>query len=145
MATKKQVENLCMAYSIMAGIPAERIDLDVLRRYRREQSIINDEDLLQGCGNVACVGGWLSAHPYFQAQGLRYETSGMVTLNRRAVLWDVSCELFGTGIIFSAAYQHPAAQKHEALERIRYALLRVGAITPERDDELAQEEKEMTC
>ena len=138
---EQQIENLRMAYSIMAGIPKDRIDLCVIRGRRREAkgsavTRVSDEDLLQSyCGSVACIAGWLSAHPYFQAQGLGYNST--VTYENTMGLRFSSTQMFGIPGIFDGAYYsgHIGA-KQEALARIRNALLKANAITFERNFEL---------
>ena len=63
MTTKQHIENLRMAYSIMAGIPKDRINLNVIRERRLgvKGSVVtrvSDEDLLQShCGSVGLVPG----------------------------------------------------------------------------------------
>jgi hypothetical protein len=155
---ENQVENLRMAYAIMAGIPAERVSLPDVRATEPwgAEPGITDRRLKQSCGSVACVAGWLSAHPYFKRQGLRYEVEpgegGFIRIRRpRAgevasgldeaadyLFGDGSYYLFGTG-------SFGLEGKRQALRRIRDALYSRGAISYERNNELQQQEEAMTA
>jgi len=70
---EETVELLSVAYSILDGIPRERIDLGTFQ-YDRNRSCWTDGPIRDaseiGCGTLACGGGWISLHPYFQELGL---------------------------------------------------------------------------
>ena len=128
----------------MAGIPADRIELDVIRGVRQgavsAAEHVSDGELKQGyCGSVACIAGWLSAHPYFKEQGLGY--AGTVTYKNDMGFGPASTELFGRVDIFDGAYcSGHVSSKKEALARIRNALVKANAITFERNFELLKYE-----
>jgi hypothetical protein len=140
MPTAKQIENTRMAYSIMAGIPAEKVNLNVIRRVNNAVNpfaSVTKSQLLHDCGTVGCIAGWLSAHPYFTAQGLRYRAGGIE-------LYAESHRLFGVAFLFNSA-NSSLPGKTEALMRLRRHLLNFGAITPARDAELAREESRLAA
>ena len=134
--TDKQIENLRMAYAIMAGIPAERIKLDIYRCEPRGRRCENDKAFVSTCGSAGCVAGWLSAHPHFKSQGLKWfapEIQGE----------PASSALFDDPTIFDSGPEGLTG-KREALARIRRALYRAGAVDDARDIELRTKEMEMT-
>lgn len=133
--TDEQAKNTRMLYSIIAGIPGKLIDLDEVRE--------NDADdaTLFKCNSCACIAGWSSAHPYFQAKGFK-------PMHNEVVGWylDLSADfwLFGDMEMFSGSDRVPGlSQKREALDRIRHHLYRAGRISQGRFDELAAEEAAM--
>ena len=137
--TDKQIENLRMAYAIMAGIPAERINLGVYRA--NDNGFVggaskDDARFVRTCGSAGCVAGWLSAHPYFKSQGLKWNATSIEYENASSVLFD-DYAIFDSGPVGLAG-------KREALARIRRALNRVGAVDDARSSELHAQEVEMT-
>jgi hypothetical protein len=138
MPTRQQIENLRMAYAIMWGVPASQIDLGSIR-YSQGQA--TDEKMLTHCSSAGCVAGWLSAHPYFKAQGLLFRHPGWITLGKD--LSSASEILFGERYIFDDGYDGIRG-KLQALARIRHALLwGANAITSDRYYELARQEEEL--
>lgn len=126
------------------------------------KEVTNKDLLAQDCGTLACAVGWACAHPEFQKQGLRWD--GGPVYRRRGGLrrfhWDAVESFFGihcglARFLFSvenipygdakssvAIYnEYPLVKSDDAkrtlLKRIRTHLLHIGAITPERDQELA--------
>lgn len=133
----KQAENTRVAYALMAGIPSELIDLDLIR-----DMSASDARMLQ-CNSCGCMAGWLSAHPYFKAQGLN------AVVGHKESGWQVPLhldeELFGNENMFNGSNRTllPAkGQKQEALERLRLHLLNTGRITQQRSDQLELQEQE---
>lgn len=53
------------AYAVISGIPDRHFHLDTWVHPTQTTCTTN------GCGTIACAGGWLAHHPYFQEQGLR--------------------------------------------------------------------------
>lgn len=153
--TPKQVENTRMAYAIMSGIPAKRINLNNWRLNKGRgwsigcsDPISNERFASRRCGSVGCIGGWLSAHPYFVAQGLTYDPEaralGRPTISLRGV-GDVSAaarKLFGKELLFNCG-NYGLEGKRQALARLRLHLYAGGAITEERNAELAAQEARM--
>jgi hypothetical protein len=141
--TPKQVENLRVAYSVMWGVPADRIDLGSVRRDCDD----DDEFLSPACRSVGCVAGFLSAHPHFKAQGLRWTGDGVMLTDssgRSYHLEEAANELFGGWSVFNAG-PSGLEGKRRALEHIRRALLEAGAITLQRNAELARQEQEIVA
>lgn len=66
-----KTELLKTAYAIIDGIPAKRLDLNL---------IANSNDPSQ-CGTIACVMGFLGMHPTFQARGLETTQHNHVLYN----------------------------------------------------------------
>ena len=133
--TDQQAENTRVAYSIMAGIPSELINLNIVR-----ENDATDTKLLE-CGTVACIAGWLSAHPYFKEQGFRRNAEAPHAYHM--IDLDLDLPLFGSQKIFSVRKYPRLTQKQESLERLRLHLLRTGHITSERNKELASKEAMM--
>lgn len=140
MLTKKQIENSRMAYSIMAGIPADLVNLDVERDHSGPDAP-SDAVMKKGCGSVGCIGGWISAHQFFKRQGLSFaDKKGGVNLKGvGSSLGDMGLALFGDVHILSASLTNLSA-KREALARIRNHLHNYGVISDERNAELAAAE-----
>lgn len=137
----QQVENLRVAYSIMAGVPAKRINLWIVRKGK---DFAEDKGLpLPECGTAACVAGWLSAHPYFQAQGLRFSTTEREISLGPYGLFGSANYLFGTHEVFSGGSDGMTG-KLQALERIRRALREKSALSHKRDCELHRYEDMLT-
>lgn len=126
------------------------------------KEVTNKDLLSQDCGTLACAVGWACAHPEFQKQGLKWD--GTPIYRRRDGLrrfgWEAVESFFGihyglARFLFSvesipygdvetraALYDvYPPIERGDAkrtlLMRIRTHLLHIGAITPERDRELA--------
>lgn len=136
--TDEQAENARMAYAIMAGIPAELIDLNDIR-----EGYASDEEMLD-CNSCGCVAGWLSVHPFFQEKGLKsYAINGVYPTSLCGVDLSKDVPLFGSSYIFNSHEGIRDSQKREALERIRLHLLMAGRITKQRSDELAVEEEKL--
>lgn len=121
-----------------------------------------------GCGTAACAVGWAAAHPAFRRSGLTADggipllkdSSGSVIAQHwRAVemFFDLTpCE--AQYLFSNVNSRHPTTwelpdlqdesqgrftgpnDKRKVLARIRFHLLRVGAITPSRFGELAVQE-----
>ena len=135
----KQIENLRVAYAIMAGIPAERIKLSIYRRNAQGYVRVsgwNDKDFINDCGSVGCMAGWLSAHPHFKCQGLKWNAERIKDVN-------ASMALFGVFDVFDSGPEGLLG-KRVALSRIRRALHNVDAIDDRRYYELEKEELQMT-
>lgn len=62
----KGIERIRTLYAVMAGIPAEKVNLGTWR------SSMQTNELLESCGTTGCAVGWACAYPPFQAQGLDY-------------------------------------------------------------------------
>ena len=159
------IERLRALYAMVAGIPKERIELEawrsrLVKSYDSNWSkeVTNKDLLSQDCGTLACAVGWACAHPEFQKQGLRWDE---VPVYRRRFGWDAVESFFGIhyglamflfsvenipyGDVKSRAVIHkeyplvkPGDAKRTLLKRIRTHLLHIGAITAERNDELAR-------
>ena len=132
----KQIENLRMAYAIMAGIPADRVKLDIYRCNQHQLVCADDKQFVDNCASVGCVAGWLSAHPYFKRQGLRWNAPDIEGVSASFVL-------LGDYNIFDVGPQGLLG-KRVALSRIRRALHNVDAIDDRRYYELEEEELQMT-
>lgn len=158
------IERLRALYAMIAGIPKERIELEtwrsrIVKPYDPNWSkeVTNKDLLSQDYGTLACAVGWACAHPEFQKQGLRW---GETPVYQRRFGWDAVERFFGIhyglamflfsvenipyGDVKSRAVIHkayPLVKRDDAkrtlLKRIRTHLLHIGAITPERDRELA--------
>lgn len=143
----KQAENTRVAYAIMYGIPHERIDLDLVRDYNHGEAG-DTKFLAPNCNTSGCVAGFLSAHPFFKEQGLKWkkkenailfkDKEGIVTDD----LSDISEELFGSYHLFGTG-QSGIDGKMEALERIREHLHGHGVINDKRNDQLCKMELEV--
>lgn len=133
---KQQVENVRMAYAIMAGMPAKRIDLDRIRSGRPA----DDWFLTRECGSVACIAGVISAHPHFKEQGLAYDPwSGNVTLCGYHGLGNAASRLMGDAVAFDGS-MFDMPPKLEALERLREILFDNGHLSAARNTQLARKE-----
>lgn len=141
--TPKQIENLKVAYAVMGGIPAKRINLDLYRTKPYAcDPLPNDKAFLNDCGSAGCIAGWLSAHPHFKAQGLRVPRDGRYPTIGRMETWEAAQRLFGDSYMFNSGHSG-ALGKREALERIRETLVDAEAITPKRDAQLENQEYRM--
>lgn len=145
--THQQVINLRVAYSVMAGVPAVKIDLSTFRSRNDGRSCyserVSTDKMFNHCGTSGCVGGWLASHPHFTAQGFKY-SRGIVPLLRGSIKpVNAALELFGDSSIFRGG---PSGiwGKRRALARIRQLLLDNGEISYNRNDELRLEEEAMT-
>lgn len=144
--TPQQAENTRMAYSIMWGIPWERIDLDEWRERDNRGNPVSSHRLLHLCNTTACIAGWLSAHPHFKAQGLSYDSnSGIVRFKNVEIAGDEEVPademLFGDRNIFDGSDDTHPNQKLEALERLRLHLFENNAVTYDRYKELEAAEQ----
>lgn len=95
---------------------------------------------------AACVAGVLSAHPFFQEQGLRWNLFDGIHMghgHEHGGIFTSAYRLFGYTHIFDGGHSGLAG-KRQALSRIRGALYREGAITLERTAELAAQEAALT-
>lgn len=127
------------------------------------KEVTNKDLLSQDCGTLACAVGWACAHPEFQKQGLRWDVSPVYRCvdGECRFGWDAVESFFGihyslAKFLFSvenipysdvgtraALYnEYPPVKRGDAkrtlLKRIRTHLLHIGAITPERNRELAR-------
>jgi hypothetical protein len=66
-----------MVYAVISGIPEKFINLDTWRSKkglsaaRRSNLEMNSEKMREhACGTLGCAVGWVSAHPWFNEQGL---------------------------------------------------------------------------
>jgi len=150
--TTTQIENLQVAYSVMFGIPAKKIDLSSVRvkvdkEGNDDSYAISDKKMLFKCNTHGCVAGYLSAHPHFKAQGLKYKVSEEEIVfgtgeARTYELESMSKQLFGDMHIFDAGDEDLRGKK-QALRRIRKALREAKAISSERNDELHAIEEQL--
>lgn len=140
LLSPRHAENTRMAYSIMAGVPDERVHLDAYRSMAKT-TFVGDEAFVQPeCRSVGCIAGWLSAHEYFKAQGLRFVDDGVIITGRATS--NPSYYLFGSDRIFYGLDFHVKGNhKRLALERLRAHLFENKCITPQRNKQLAQYER----
>lgn len=82
------------AYAIIAGIPEEQFDLDMVFKNRGGSN---------GCGTIACAIGWLSLHPKFIELGLRQSYCG-VSLHSAPYFYDDAAK-----VIFSISIHQARA------------------------------------
>jgi len=61
------VKRMTMLYQMMDGIPAERVNLSLWR-----SRATSDEELIHGCGSLACTLGWACTYPPFKSMGLYF-------------------------------------------------------------------------
>lgn len=138
--TPTQAENTRIAYEVMWNTPMAKIDLDCYRLSPVYSNKVSDERLLNECGSVACIAGWLSAHPHFKAQHLYYKEDGP-RFNGAYAMDEGSLELFGAMGIFDCSNDRSfASDKRQALERLREHLYRHGCITKKQNSEMRRAE-----
>lgn len=135
----KQAENCRVAYSVMAGFPAYKIDLNHVRLGMGGRS--DDKTFLSECGAAGCVAGVLSAHPHFRAQGFHWDPSFGLSLGGREFisLPLMARVLFGASTIFASG-PDGVHGKVVALARIRHALYEARRISQSRYGELERQE-----
>lgn len=144
--TNKQIENSKMAYAIMFGIPHERIDLYEVRN--TDEGKMSDEKFLApNCNTTGCVAGFLSAHPFFKEQGLKWKKKdAMIQFKTKDVQTDdlneMSDILFGDYNTFDGG-PRGIEGKIVALSRIRKHLHESGVISDKRNDQLSVMEDEV--
>lgn len=146
------VERLRTLYALMAGIPANRVNL---RSWRCGMSSGSTSDYGMrdhSCKSTGCAIGWACAYPEFNEQGLVWEDGSPVLRVRKTGNvfhdWRAAEEFFGLSVD-QAEYlfdddkrpydlnspnkdsQFPNLKCHKRLilARIRYHLLHIGAIT----------------
>lgn len=147
--TPVQIENNRMAYSIMWGFPARKINLGVLRGAfvgSRNYDFcveVSNERLFNDCGSVGCIAGILSAHEHFIAQGLCWTPGNGIRYKQSFYYHVGSLELFGASNIFATGTAGLPG-KLQALRRIRSNLLANRAISLERNIEPAIAEARLT-
>jgi hypothetical protein len=156
--TKEEgIERMRMLYAMFTGVPEERTDLDTYfdlkMRSPRSVNRMSKENWAHQCGTTACLGGWASLYPPFQAMGLNpdcfFEPSYR-GLSRYAALGAFfalpgfeTIGIFATRAGVASEYTpelRNLSDKMIALRRIRLHLLNKGAITQVRSDELAEME-----
>ena len=75
-STSPGIERLRLLYSVIAGIPANRIDLYEWRQSavssRHGRSKVAQAKHAHTCGTLGCAVGWATAHPDFNAMGFTY-------------------------------------------------------------------------
>lgn len=159
MKIKLEHERLRTLYSILAGIPFERLDLESF--YSGTEKVA---DLLMAehkCGTTACAAGWAAIYPEFVEQGLSskaycntvifedldwggryYDFSAMARFF--GLSYDESIAIFGIKdeeSWFSKGIEpHQCTDRRVALHRIRRFLRREKVITKSRSQELALQE-----
>lgn len=140
---ESHIENLRMAYAIMAGFPAHKVALGSWRD-TDGKAATNDHNLLTHCGTTGCIAGVISAHPYFKKQGLKWsvKTEELSFKGQYSPSWYISEELFGDVRVFEAGLSGVPGKK-QALSRIRYVLFGKDAISPQRNAELATQEAQI--
>lgn len=144
--TATQIENVRVAYAVMAGVPSEKIELSAVRDTMGFGAFyVEDDALLHECKTTACIAGWLSSHPYFKAQGFTYgdSTSGLAKHGRMYFYKHMASDLTGDSQLFNAVNEDDVVgtQKQVALARLRRYLRQNNAITIERGQELADYER----
>lgn len=132
------IERLRTLYSILAGIPGDRINLDRFLQHKTGYVPETSEEALHDCGTIACAGGWAAIYPEFVEAGLRLD-SGHLRFGYRWGFFALA-GFFEMGIddakkVFGLGFPGNP-HKRLALSRIRSYLLRRGAITKERSREL---------
>lgn len=155
MLKPEHVERLRTLYSILPGIPEASFDITTWGRGLFEES---------ECGTAACALGWAAVHPEFNACGLELDRDACGTAPKHAGFLGYSAgeKFFGITIqesefLFSycggwhpykmgsryiACTSLPFRERPiEVMSRIREVLLHHGAITLERNDELAGQER----
>ena len=127
------------------------------------KEVTNKDLLSQDCGTLACAVGWACAHPEFQKQGLGWYGGSPIYRRRgglRRLGWEAVESFFGiryglakflfsvenipysdVGTMAALFNEYPLVKRADAkrtlLKRIRTHLLHIGAITQERNRELA--------
>lgn len=160
------IERLRTLYAMLDGIPDSRVHLRTWNRAEGSENV-GSEDAMHSCGSVACILGWAAIYPPFVEQGLTMgntPSGGAAPACGAALGFDAGAEFFGLNPaqsralfaggthndLFFGRYSLGAApipetwprltQKQIALRRIRSLLFKVGAITAERNAELAAHE-----
>lgn len=156
------IERLRALYAMIAGIPDELICLEEWRDTRNHSGDLSDAALKKGCGTIACAVGWACAYPEFNRQGLSWRQSPKYTQagNQVSFGWGAVEAFFGLNrhmaeFLFYDEHVPFEQDRYEAnricgfpkvsqpeakkvlLKRLRKYLLHIGAITTERDRELA--------
>jgi len=135
-------ERLRTLYSIMAGIPAEKVHMKNWRGW----STMPDETLIHNCGTAACAVGWACAYPEFQEHGLDY-VSGMPFFAGESN-WLAVQKFFGLSHTEAQAMFMVTSvglvAKLGVLRRIRRHLLNAGVINELRNQQLILEEEGIT-
>ena len=131
-------DRLRTLYAIMAGVPAKRVDM---KNWRNSLRVSNEEMLAQGCGTAACAVGWACAYPEFNKQGLFWNDNLWIPVYQGDGGWRAVERFFDLSMdeaknLFQQLDSGIKA-KRGVLKRIRFHLLRKGAITPERSQKLA--------
>ncbi|MCY1206591.1 hypothetical protein D3C71_1823280 [compost metagenome] len=142
--TPEGVERLRTLYSVMAGVPTEKVYMSCWRT-----SSAGDDRLIGDCGTSACAIGWACAYPEFQEQGLGYDTHAGVPSFQGNLNWHAVMSFFGVSEstadhLFQTDEQGLVA-KRGVLRRIRKLLLENGVITEERSGELVAMEQALTA
>lgn len=146
LTREQKIENLRMAYSIFWGIPAERIMLNTWRS--RDDDMydiqVTDKQLINQCDTAGCVGGWLSAHPFFKKQGLRYIPNANAIEVKGKEAWKADTILFGEegDRVFNSGPTGLEGKKL-GLQRIRDALYDYNAISHSRWLQLSKREDKL--
>lgn len=160
--SKVHIERLHELYAMVAGIPAERINLSAWRRNPVRGALrVSDGEMLNDCGTLGCAVGWACAYPPFKRQGLGWANSNPTFKDAMGNVWEnwnAVEEFFGVQhdmarYLFSDtccdypgsaperyAFRRIHNEKLLLLARIRTRLLLVGGITQARYEELARQE-----
>ena len=142
-------ERLRTLYQMMAGIPAEFVNLGSWRRSAGGMRIVPDKVLLRHeCGTAACAMGWATAYPEFIAMGLHKDIDGEPIFNGLRH-YDAAASFFGIDDtqsyrLFSPNYGM-RDDKEVFLGRLRNLMVELRMITRQRSDELESEETEAAC
>jgi len=148
------IERLRSLYSMMQGIPDERVELWTWRPYGATK--LNDDEFVHSCKTVGCAVGWACSFPEFMEQGLYWDRHrGIPMLDGGAGNWDAVMRFFDltraqADFLFQEhsasdrAYYSRAlswddytmSDKRKVLARIRFLLLKQGVIPIHRYREL---------
>lgn len=156
------IQRLRTLYAMMAGIPANRVNL---RSWRCGMSpgATSDEGMLgHQCKSTGCAIGWACAYPEFNAQGLHWDGGPTLLVRRtgtRLTDWRAVEEFFGLSACQAeylfydekrpydlnspckeSQFAHLKCHKRLILARIRYHLYAIGAITHDRYLQLGSQE-----
>jgi len=156
MAQTPQIKRLRTLYAMMAGIPDFGLNMGAWRSTKiggdgwSRSNHVTDADLLalaenqaHTCGTSACMLGWAAAYPPFKALGLKYEDTDVCFRGARE--YRAGANFFGLSFNDAMDLFYPVSssgytQKQVAMRRIRRLLLKFGAISQDRNREIALED-----